>query len=271
MTTEMPDSIIPANLPRGYPAYLGYTDGFWPTLTELEKLFPHAHLVSLTVQGGHAVGCDVESGDLTPDEGVQWADDALRAGQLRPVIYASASVMKDSIIPGLETAKISLASVRLLSAHYGKGQHICGPNVPGCGYPTVDGTQWTSTYSGVNGAPIDMSMLKDDFFGTPGKWVFGQVRAFKTVSVGPSSVKLTWNSPGMPEPLAVADYQVTIRRAGKDLGSYPRSEVKGGNPEEFQFGSLPPGTELEALVRAQAAGGTHSSPWAAVSFTTPVR
>jgi Putative peptidoglycan binding domain len=172
VTIAMPDSILTVNLPGGYPAYLGYTDGFWPTVTELEKLFPHARLVSLTVRGGKAMGCDVESGDLTPAGGVQWADDAIRAGQFRPVIYASASTMVTGIVPGLEKLKVPLASVRLISAHYGAGEHVCGPST--CKYeqggqviPSMDGTQWTDTFAGVNGAAIDMSSLSDNFFCGP--------------------------------------------------------------------------------------------------------
>lgn len=103
----------------------------------------------------------------------------------------------------------------------------------------------------------------------PPDWVFGQVRSLKVVNVGPTSVKLSWDAPGSPEPLAVADYEVVIQRGGLTLASYPRTEPKGSNPEEFQFGSLPKGTGLEAWVRAQAAGGAHSSPWAKVSFKTP--
>lgn len=172
MTISMPDSIFPVNLPGGYAAYLGYTDGFWPTISELEKQFPRASLVSLTVRGGKALGCDVESGDLTPEHGCQWAADAVKAGQFRPVIYASASVMVTGILPGLANLKVPRSSVRLLSAHYGLGEHVCGPSA--CKYsqggvviPAMDGTQWTDQFAGVNGAAIDMSALSDSFFGGP--------------------------------------------------------------------------------------------------------
>ena len=167
MTTSMPDSIFPVNLPGGYPAYLGYTDGFWPTMSDLERLFPHAHLLSLTVRGGPAIGCDVESGDLSPAQGCTWARDQIRAGADRPVIYASASVMRDAVIPALASLSVPRASVRLLSAHYGTGEHICGPLVKGCGYPSADGTQWTDTFPGLNSAQVDMSVLLDSFFGAP--------------------------------------------------------------------------------------------------------
>ena len=42
MTIAMPDSIYPQNLPPGYPAYLGYVDGRWPTAPVLHSKFPDA-------------------------------------------------------------------------------------------------------------------------------------------------------------------------------------------------------------------------------------
>lgn len=100
-------------------------------------------------------------------------------------------------------------------------------------------------------------------------WVFSPVRALDVPSIGPHSVRLTWVSPAARAPLAVDHYQVTIRKDGEDLPSYPRTIPKGRNPESHLFGSLPPGTALEALVRAAAAGGAHASDWATVTFTTP--
>jgi hypothetical protein len=49
-----------------------------------------------------------------------------------------------SILPVLSQAKISRSEVRLWSAHYGLGEHICGPGSCGAVPVEVDGTQWTS-------------------------------------------------------------------------------------------------------------------------------
>jgi peptidoglycan hydrolase-like protein with peptidoglycan-binding domain len=190
MTLAMPDSTNVNNLPVGYRdaagtyhayrAYLGYADGNWPTAKALEAMFPDAQLVILTVAGGPAAhgvahgvrvapGTDVEPMDLTASEGAHWA--AANAGP-RPVIYASVEGedgygMHD-VLRALAALGIPRAAVRLLSAHYGAGPHICGPDSCKLISDEMDGTQWTSMWPvEAGGGPpyIDMSMLADDFFG----------------------------------------------------------------------------------------------------------
>lgn len=166
MAIPMADSITPGNLPP-CPDYLVYVDGEWQTAGAVHAEYPSARLLTMTVKGGSAVadGCDCEAGDLTPAQAAAWAKGRLEAGAWRPVQYESASAMKD-VLAANAAAGISRGQVRLLSAHYGIGEHICGPDVPHCGYPAADGTQWTSTYTGLHGSKIDMSILLDDFFGT---------------------------------------------------------------------------------------------------------
>ena len=167
MTLTMADSIYPDNLPGGYDAYLGYVDGAWPTAALLPAKFPGKHTVSLTVKGGSAVadGCDVENGDLSPQSGAEWVAQELAARGGRPVEYASAGSMA-AVLAELTARKIARSRVRLLSAHYGIGKHICHPAT--CPVPVpMDGTQWTDSAPGVNGSRIDASLLLPDFFGTP--------------------------------------------------------------------------------------------------------
>ena len=273
MTIAMPDSITPANLPAGYEAYLGYVDGNWPTVAELAARFPSARAVRLTVRGGTtaADGCDVENGDLTPQSAAAWAAWYCASWpSRRPVLYASVDNMP-AVLAELPGRKVTRERVRLLAAHYGKGVHICGPSTCGAAFQ-ADGTQWTSTYAGLNGQQIDMSVLADDFFASPAppptaNWAFGPVRGLKAVP-GHTSVLLSWSAPGTPEPAGVHHYQVTVRRSGEDVPSYPRDVPKGVNPQSWQGGSLEPGTGYEALVRAMTANGGHGGPWAAAEFTT---
>jgi hypothetical protein len=169
VTIAMPDSIYADRLPRGYPAYLGYVDGEWPTAPELERLFPAAQIVRLTVTGATtaADGCDIETGDLSVARGARWTRDKLLAHPASfPVLYASVSRMP-GLLGNLAGQGVSRDRVRLLSAHYGAGEHICGPRT--CkwpGVPDMSGTQWTNSYS-TGSAIVDMSALQDNFFGSP--------------------------------------------------------------------------------------------------------
>lgn len=166
MTLRMLDSIYPQNLPDGADAYLGYAGGDWPTFTELQKRFPHAHLLNMAIAADEdATGCDMEARDLTVAEVPGWVRRQQARKVWRPVVYASASRMGDCVL-ALTAAGIRRAQVRLLSAHYESGKHICGPktcktrNCPPC-----DGTQWRDDAPGLNGTKIDESVLLADFFG----------------------------------------------------------------------------------------------------------
>lgn len=169
MSIAMPDSINVDNLPDGYFAYLGYVDGALipPTVAKLRAKFPGAVIVGLTTTGGTlaADGCDCENGDLSPSSAAGWVAQKLATGYKRPILYASVSTMV-TVLQIMADLGIPRSTVRLLSAHYGVGEHICGPD--SCAYPGVtgpmDGTQWTDSYPGVNGAAIDMSLLQDSFF-----------------------------------------------------------------------------------------------------------
>lgn len=166
VTIAMPDSIYPANLPPGYPAYLGYADGKWPTAAALRAKFPGAHVLSLTVTGAtlNADGIDSEPGNPNPFEAARWAANKLKQSPAsRPVMYASLDWM-EQLLAGLSALAVARPSVRLLTAHYGAGRHICGPGTCKAGF-TADGTQWTSSFAVAAGITIDMSDLNDGFFG----------------------------------------------------------------------------------------------------------
>lgn len=168
MTIAMPDSIVPANMPHGYDAYLAYVDGERSRDADaVKQSFAGAHILTLTVLGGGAVadGCDMEPGDLSPASAADWLHQRIQAGQWRPVLYASRDNVP-AVISGLAALGVNRAQVRLLTAHYGEGQHVCSPTA--CGWMlTADGTQWTDSYPGAGGSAIDMSALNDGFFGAP--------------------------------------------------------------------------------------------------------
>lgn len=173
----MPDAVNVNLLPAGYPAYLGYGDGEFPTAPALSHLFPDAELVILTVTGrseAHGVrvkpGTDVEPGDVQASDAVFWVAHTLTiAPGARPVIYASVigqpGYGMPDVLSYLARNHIDRGRVRLLSAHYGLGPHVCGPVTCRAISTDMDGTQWTDSYP-VPGGVVDMSLLKPDFFGT---------------------------------------------------------------------------------------------------------
>jgi hypothetical protein len=273
MTLAMPDSDESHALPPGYPAYAGYVDGGigdQPNAARIATAFPSAHHLSIALFAhDDADALDVEPQAASPSDVQGWVTRQHVRGIVRPCIYASVSAMKNEILP-LVRGWLP-GSVRLWTAHYGQGEHICGPKT--CGELSIDadGTQWTDAYRTPSGAVVDMSVLADDFFGTPeppSAWVFGAVRGLKAVP-GHTSVLLSWSAPADPAPAPVAHYQVTVRKDGEDVKSYPRDVPKAGSAQSWQGGSLTPGTTYEVLVRAVTADvNGHGSPWAAVTFTT---
>lgn len=172
----MPDSVRVGDLPGGYDAYLGYADGDYPTAAELTRRFPAAHKVILTVTGQmlNCDGCDCEPGNLNAADMRMWVQRKLQLmPAVRPVVYASVKGKPNfgmgDVLAALSRNGIGRSRVRLLSAHYGQGPHICGPATCGeIGVP-MDGTQWTDEYRvTVDGTTriIDMSVLLPGFFGS---------------------------------------------------------------------------------------------------------
>jgi len=221
--TSMPDSITPANLAPGYPAYLGYVDGNWPTANEVAKAHPGAHVVRLTVLGStlDADGVDVEKGDLAAVGGALWVHRKLAAQpQSRPVVYADLATPGYSmgeVIAELLQLGVTRSQYRVLTAHY-DGQHVCSPG-RGCQDKdgrviafTADGTQWTKSFPGAGGTQVDMSLLDDDFFGSPAPagapaWQEAAVKALPLVTQGSSDVQAVRTVQGL---LCARGHAVTV-------------------------------------------------------------
>jgi hypothetical protein len=172
MTLAMPDSIHPTDLPAGYPAYLGYVDGKWPTCATIRAQHPTAHHICLTVTGAtiDAHGIDCEPGNPDAASSAGWVHSKLSsAPQSRPVVYASVhgspGYGMPDVLHQLTAHGITRDKVRLLSAHYTGHAHICGPRSCGAISIDMDGTQWTDQHPGTPGTMIDMSEVSDTFFG----------------------------------------------------------------------------------------------------------
>jgi hypothetical protein len=160
----MYDAVDLAQIPNGPAAVAGYVDGHWVTAPELAERFPNAHLLTIATDPAHdAEALDVESGDATPADVPAWYERQRGRGVARPVIYADASTMQQSIVPLVRSGAIARPLVRLWSAHWA-GEHICSPSSCGAVSIDMDATQWTDR---AWGRDLDESSLLADFFGTP--------------------------------------------------------------------------------------------------------
>jgi hypothetical protein len=163
----MYDTAYNAEFPAGAQAYAAYVDGSLgdqPNYAHIVKAFPKAHHLSIAVfSRDNADALDVEPGAAAPSNVPDWYARQRHRGIGRPCLYASASTMADDMLPVLRRAKIARDQVRLWSAHYGVGEHICGPASCGAVPIEMDGTQWTPS---ALGRALDQSLLQDDFFTT---------------------------------------------------------------------------------------------------------
>lgn len=187
MTLRMADSTVPANLPAGYDAYAGYVDGSWPDCAAIRARFPGVPVLSIAAEADADADClDREPYDATAQEAPGWVRRQQARGVHRPCVYASVSNMAE-VIGELTRSAILRAEVRLWSAHYGAGEHICGPAT--CKWPDVpamDGTQWSDSQPGAGGSQIDASILLDGFFGgtVPPGWQEDMMRQLPTLRAG---------------------------------------------------------------------------------------
>jgi hypothetical protein len=163
----MYDTVSNDQFPSGGQAYAAYVDGSvgdQPNFAYIVKTFPKAfHLSIALFASNNADTLDVEAGAAVPGDVPGWYTRQKNRGIQRPCVYASASTMAGNILPVLNEAKISRSQVRLWSAHYGVGEHICGPSSCGAMPIEADGTQWTSN---ALGRDLDQSLLLGNFFTT---------------------------------------------------------------------------------------------------------
>ena len=165
---DMFDTAYNSQFPPGAAAYAGYVDGqlgSQPNYAFIVAQFPSAQHLSIALFAEHdADALDVEGGAASPGDIPGWYARQRARGIDRPCIYASTSTMEAAVIPVIRSVPFLRSAVRLWTAHYGQGEHICGPGSCGQLSFDADGTQWTS---GANGLILDQSLLLPDFFGTP--------------------------------------------------------------------------------------------------------
>lgn len=93
MTRAMLDTVSPDRLPVDALLVGAYVDGMYANEAQVRARCPHATVVTITTRapgkpGAHVA--DIEAGDLTPEQGAQWAANEVKAGRL-PTLYCNLS------------------------------------------------------------------------------------------------------------------------------------------------------------------------------------
>lgn len=155
MYDDVSVSLIPANA-----TIIGvYADGRYKNQPEVKSTHPHATLVTIAVSAADdADVLDVEAGDATIAQVYAWLERQLKRGVYRPVIYASVSSI-DQLMLTMNANKFTRSQYRLWSAHYGAGEHVCGPATCKLTKTACDWTQFTNR---AGNSSLDESTLGSD-------------------------------------------------------------------------------------------------------------
>jgi len=198
----MYDSAQNDQFPPGAQAYAAYVDGSigdQPNYAFIVSAFPGAYHLSIALFARNdADALDVEPGASAPSDVPGWYTRQVQRGIQRPCVYASVSTMAASILPTLDQAGIDRSQVRLWSAHYGLGEHICGPDSCGMVPIEMDGTQWTSSALGRN---VDQSQLLDNFFTDPAVITEAELQSGE-LSLGRNALNVMAVAPGSARQIA---------------------------------------------------------------------
>lgn len=148
-------------LPVGFDAYAGYADGIYANIAQIKARFPKAFILTIAVKSADIADVlDVETGDAQNSDAVAWFKRALAAGITKPCFYTSASNV-NALVSTLSQAGISRTAFRIWSAHYGQGNHICGPATCKLTDTPCDATQFTNKANNKN---LDESAALESFF-----------------------------------------------------------------------------------------------------------
>lgn len=163
----MYDDVAVGLIPLLARAIAGYVDGIYGTWAYIVAHFPKAKKVSIATSASHLADIlDVEKGDARIDQVPAWLNRAhslwkpRKDGPSKPGVYTSESNL-EALVSTLQGAGIPRSSYLLWSAHYGAGEHICGPDT--CGSKVkADATQFTDK---AQGKSLDESLCEPWFFG----------------------------------------------------------------------------------------------------------
>lgn len=126
-------------IPSNAQFLLAYIDGSISSgnYAAMRQRFPNATIASITTIGtAGARVADVETGDLTPTSGAQWALNEIKAGR-RPTLYFSTGLLANTMVPAL--AAVGLVIGR--DVDWWAANYSAGPNIP----TEAIGIQYAST------------------------------------------------------------------------------------------------------------------------------
>jgi hypothetical protein len=298
MTTALlgQDSVTASSLSIGKAVYAGYLNGTFANLTTIaNRVGPNPVIVSVSPNGANgARAIDIESGDAVPADAPRFWHNSNHGGTGYgqkdngiPIYYTSAGDVQ-AVINELSWAGISRDKYLIWSAHW-IGYHICSESV--CGYPQADATQYSDAgyvdndvwysycFSSANTSPPPPVKPVSDL---PVDWIFQPVRGLTWRAVDKNSVEVSFTSPGatinghpnMYAPEGIATYDVAVWPNDYiDKATWPGYPISivptGSNPHTYtSLTNLNPDSSYVIGIRALAAGRTHASPWAYLSFIT---
>jgi hypothetical protein len=119
----MYDGITPSAVPAGAQLYAGYLSGKWPSYSALAAGHPTAVHVSISISASYNGGIvlDIENGDATPTESVDWVIKRRAAG-VDPTAYCNTSTWGD-VRKAFQTRKVA-------EPHYWLAQYDSVATIP---------------------------------------------------------------------------------------------------------------------------------------------
>lgn len=282
------DDVTVSAMPAGGDFYGGYWDGHFANLTELRAWMAHvapkADLLTVTPSGANgSMAGDFEPGCMDLSKAVAYFRNRDHGNATQPILYSSASWGTD-LVKTLRRAGIADNSWIWWSAHYTGTPHFCGPHTCGFGLKTASMTQYAT-------GRVDANIAVPSVFKSriappapkppvPSQQIFSMVQGVSVVAVGDDSVTVKFSAPAKGpvvggKQLGVSYYEIAItpgpKLAGRPVGSWPRHDPKGTNPEVYTGGGLKPGTLYSFGVRAVAVVNGkpgHAGKWVTGKFTT---
>jgi hypothetical protein len=153
---DFADAVTASNLDPNQTHAVYYVDGRFANRDAVAAQCPHAKLYGITVFGATGPGifaADSETGDMTVDEVVAWAEEQIKLGVRLICVYANLSrFLNEGLLARLQALEKKYGvKIRKWLAHY--------TGNPVLEFPWVDAEQYADP------GPIDLNVALANFFG----------------------------------------------------------------------------------------------------------